>query len=127
MTFLFDNHCSPKHVRMLQALGVDARALRDVFAQDVKDYQFLPQLKDTGWILVTCDKHILTRRVEARALRQSGGATLFFKAFWPKMGLWQQAARLTKHWQEIEAFVARADPSTYAEVQHNGKIALLKI
>lgn len=126
MTFLFDNHFSPKHVRMLQALGVEAKALREVFPEDIKDDQFLPQLQDTGWILVTCDKHILTRRVEARALRQSGVTALFFKAFWPKMEFWQQAQWLTKQWPRIEAFVAQAAPQTYAEVQHNGKITPIK-
>lgn len=72
MKFLFDNNFSPKHVRTLQNYDVEAVALRDEFGADAKDEDYLPGLKDTGYILVTCDLHIQTRRAEARALKESG-------------------------------------------------------
>lgn len=70
MTYLFDNNISPRLARMLAALGIDAKPLRDIFPQDIKDIDFLPQLRDTGWVLVTGDTSIVTRRAEAIALRK---------------------------------------------------------
>ncbi len=58
MIYFFDNNFSPKHARMLAALGVEVRVLRDEFPENVKDVDYLPRLRDTGWILITSDKHI---------------------------------------------------------------------
>lgn len=121
MIFLFDNNFSPRLVRVLQALGVDARAFRDEFQPDTKDEEYLRAIRDSEWVLLTADKHILTRRAEARALKESGVTALIFKAFWPKMCLWPQAHWLTKHWMQIDVFAESALSGTCAEVQQSGK------
>lgn len=43
---VFDNNMSPRYAAMLQALGVDVRPLRDMFRADIKDTDYLPQLRD---------------------------------------------------------------------------------
>ena len=93
----------------------------------MRDVDYLPRLRDTGWILITSDKHILTRRAEAKALKESGVTALFFEAFWSKMDMWRQAAWLTKYWPRIEEFVASHEVGTIAQVQQRGKISVIQI
>lgn len=112
---------------MLTALGVEVKVLREEFPDSVKDVEYLPRLRDTGWILITADKHILTRRAEAKALKESSVTALFFGAYWSKMNTWDQATWLMRHWPKIEAFVANHDPGTIAGVQQNGSVNIIKI
>ena len=71
MTFFFDNNFSPKLVLMLRALDVSAIHLREEFAPDTDDTEWLSQLADRDWILVTCDRQIRRRSAERRALERN--------------------------------------------------------
>jgi len=121
VTYLFDNNISPRLARMLAALGIDAKPLRDIFPQDIKDIDFLPQLRDTGWVLVTGDTSIVTRRAEAIALRKSGVSALFLGPFWLKLTLWPQATWLVTRWPEIDAFMQNQLGSVYVELRQRGR------
>lgn len=127
MTYLFDNNFSPKLARMLALADVDAIALRDRFDEGIEDEDFLPQLKDSGMILMTSDKHIKTRNAEALALREAGITALFFKPFFIKMDLRDQAAWLLNNWPRIEAFVAKSHIGTIAEVPARGQIRRISL
>lgn len=122
MTYLFDNNFSVKLVRMLRALDVDAVALRECFPADVPDTEYLSHLASTGCILLTCDRHIRTRKAEVKALRQSGVSALFFNAFFAKKALWDQAHWLIKNWPRIEEHCRAAPGGSYAEVRERGQI-----
>src|SRR5690606_27081765 len=110
MTFFVANCLSPKLVRMLAALGVDAVALRDFFDEDTADDEGLPQLKDTGWVLVTADQGIKKRKHEVKELRACGVSAIFLQPFWTKLDKWGQASWLIKHWQRIETTVTVRTP-----------------
>lgn len=127
MKYLFDNNFSPKLVRMLRALDVRACALRECFPANVDDKEYLSQLAGTGWILLTCDRHIRTRKAEARALRESGVSALFFNPFFTKKELWDQAHWLVKNWPRIEAHCRAAVPGSYAEVRERGQIRYITL
>lgn len=127
MTYLFDNNISPKLARMLQALDVDARPLRDEFPAGIKDPQFLPLLKGSGWTFVTLDKHIRSRPVEVAALKESGVMSLFIAPFFAKMEIWAQATWLIKNWPTIERFVSAAAPGTITLFQQRGGSRLTRI
>ncbi len=126
MIYLFDNCISYRFAHMLAALGVDARALRDVFPADIKDVDFIPQLRDSGWVLVTTDRHMKTRQIEAEALQASGVTALFLGRFYSKLDSWQGARWFVTHWPEIAGFAERVATGTVAEIQQNGIARILR-
>jgi hypothetical protein len=126
MTYLFDNCISYRFAHMLSALGVDVKALRDVFPADIKDVDFIPQLHGRGWILITTDRHMKTRQIEAAALQASGVTALFLGRFYGKLSFWQQARWLVTHWPEITDFAERVSAGTVAEIQQNGTARMLR-
>ncbi len=127
MTYLFDNNFSPKLAHMLALADVDAIALRNRFREDIEDEDFLPQLKDSGMVLMTSDRHIKTRNAEALALHEAGITALFFKPFFIKMELRGQAAWLLNNWWRIEEFVAKSRVGTVAEVPARGQIRRISL
>jgi hypothetical protein len=126
VTYVFDNSMAPRLAAMLRALGYDARALRDEFGQDAKDAEFLPKLKDRGWVFVTTDKHIRTKPPEAQALRESKVVAIFLRPFFAKMSRIEQAAWLVGHWERITGWARDARPGMCVTIQQNGKIERLK-
>ncbi len=127
MNYFFDNNFSPRLVYILRELGVDVTALRDQFPPDTKDRDFLPHLNGDDHVFVTCDKRILTRQIEALALKECGVSAVFFKNFWPNMGIWEQAQWITRHWRTIEATTNGFRSPSYFEVNHNGKLVNLTL
>lgn len=125
MIYFFDNNISPRYAEMLRALGVNVTALSERFPPNIKDEDFLPQLKDC--ILITGDQRIRTRKIEAAALRQSGISALFLARFWPRLVLWDQARWLVTRWPDIDRFTSRTSMGTYAEVQQGGTIRLIDV
>jgi len=123
--YFFDNNISPRYAAMLRALDVDVTALRELFPPDIKDIDFLSQL--TECILITGDQRLLTRKVEAAALRQSGISALFLARFWTKMTFWDQARWLVTRWPDIDRFASHTSMGAYAEVQQGGAIRLIDV
>ena len=56
----------------LVTAGAEAKTLTDVFAQGVKDVDWLKALQDRDWIVITKDKNIRRRPLEAQALIAAG-------------------------------------------------------
>src|SRR3989454_11055620 len=57
----------------LRAAGADVRIHDDLFAQDARDQDWLPEVGKNGWTVLTKDSHIKHRLVERTALLESGG------------------------------------------------------
>jgi hypothetical protein len=78
MTFFFDNHHSPELVEQLRERGVDAMHLRDQFSdQGLDDVQWLPEIAARGWILITGDHRLRSRREEKPVFLQARLITFF--------------------------------------------------
>src|SRR2546430_17247371 len=56
----------------LRAAGADVRIHDDLFAQDARDQDWLPEVGKNGWTDLTKDSHIKHRLVERTALLESG-------------------------------------------------------
>lgn len=123
MKYFLDNDISPCFAKMLKALHVDIVALREIYPQDVKDPDFLGDLKKVHNIDVFISHNHRQRSnpVEATLLRQSGATNLHFNPFWGKMVFWEQAKWLIKHWETIEQFSQSTPPGTCADIQQNGR------
>lgn len=107
---------------MLRLYDFPVAALRDEFPDKVKDVEWLPELKGTDWIVVTCDRHIQTRKTEARALRASGVSAVFINSFFTNLGLMPKGVWLLRHWTKIVAWAESASPPSYCQVRQNGQI-----
>ncbi len=125
MIYVFDNNISPRYAAMLRGLGVDVQPLRELFPANIKDTEYLPQLRDC--VLITADQRIRTRKAEAAALRQSGVTTLFLARFWAKLSFWDGASWLVARWPDIEQFASTVPAGTCAEVKQRGRIRLIDV
>lgn len=69
LTFFVDECLGTEKVpRALVAAGVLIKTLADVFDKGVKDIDWLSQLRGKDWIVLTKDKNIRRRPLEAQAL-----------------------------------------------------------
>lgn len=127
MRFLFDHHISPKHVDMLALYDIPAFALARELPEAIKDEQWIPHLKDTDWVIVTCDRHIQTRKPEVKALRESGASAIFISPFFANLQLIEQLKWLLRTWPKIMERVEFSSPPFYYLVQQNGKIEMVKM
>jgi len=125
VTYLFDHNLSPRLAHILRVLHVDARALRDEFARNIKDPDLLRELGSRGWMLITCDTHIQTRPMEAAVFKASGVSVVFLSRFFEQMKLWDKAVWLLRYWPEIEKFADRVKPGTSGRIRRHGRIDLL--
>lgn len=96
-----------------------------MFPPNVKDTEYLPQLRDC--VLITGDQRIRTRQAEAAALRRSGVTTLFLARFWTKLSFWDQARWLVSRWPDIDRFASTVPAGTCAEVKQRGSIRLIDV
>src|SRR6187551_436399 len=106
---------------MLRALEVDAVALREELAENIKDPDLLAQMQGSDRVYITADTSQTTRLAEARALKEAGITALFFGPFWSKQKRWPQAVWLLKHWPLIDGFAAGVQKGTCAEIKQNGR------
>lgn len=121
MKYFFDNMISPKIVRALEALGVEATPLRAHFAENTSDVEFLRQLAGSAHVYVTADRRQNTRCEEAKALFESGMTTLFLGPFWCRLSMWSQASWMVKHWPTIDGYAKGAASGSVAELKQNGR------
>jgi hypothetical protein len=82
---------------------------------------FLPQLRDQGFVYVTADYRQKTRPHEARAIKEAGLTSLFLGPFWAKKDFWEQAKWIITRWQKIDGYVQGVAQGTCSEVQESGR------
>ena len=112
---------------MLRALGEEVIALREEFPESIKDVDLFEQLRGRHDILASTNTSQLTRKHEARALKQCGITALYFGPFYQKMKLWDQAVWLIKRWPLINGFARGVTKVTCAEIKQNGKALVLSL
>jgi hypothetical protein len=121
VTFFFDNNLPPAIPALLRPLGVDARHLREQFAPEIDDEDWIPAVGERRWVIVTGDRHIRKNPVERLALEEARLIAFFLRRDIHKTK-WEQATWFTRYWQKIERVAERADPGTGYEVSVNCKI-----
>ena len=126
MRYLFDHNFAPRHAATLRLHDIEAHPLRDIFPTAIKDVEWIPLLKETEWIIVTCDRHIQTRKAEAQALRESGASAIFINAFFAHLPILKKSEWLLRHWAAIAAWVEAEPQPFYCQIQQNGRIEHIK-
>jgi len=107
----------------LRQAGEDVRIHDDHFRQDTTDEEWLRQVGEQGWIVLTKDKQIRRRSHERAALIQAG-----VKAFVLAVGNLsgrEMAEVFVKALPAIHRFIASHDPSFIAKVTRSGAVSLL--
>jgi hypothetical protein len=124
MRFFLDNMISPKFARALREVNKDVTALREKFAEETLDEEWIPKLAALSPVLMTLDRHIRTRPLERKVLSDAGITTLFLGPFFSKEGFrfWDQFVWLVRRWSVIEETSAGLGKGSCMLVQQNGKM-----
>ena len=122
MTFFFDNNFSPVVPAILQLLGHAAIHLRDHFAQDDSDEDWLPLVAERGWLLVTADQNLWRRPAQRQLLDHCHLTSIFVRKTVHRWGLRQKVIWFIKHWESVEAKMPDASSGALYEMQANGKL-----
>jgi hypothetical protein len=131
LKFFFDNNLSPHLARALHCLsepsGNEVRALRDKFAPETEDIEWINSLSNEGaWIVLTSDYDIARKKAIKAVFKQSKLIGFVLRPAWQDFPPMEQAWRLIKRWPEIIAQCALAAPgSTYELGIKSGKISTL--
>lgn len=124
-TYFFDRTFSPKLSQILSVLGVSTVAHKEMFPPDTEDAVWLPRLQGTGYVIVTGDNRIRSKRAEAAALASVGLTALFYFPSFSNWGLWRQAGWLTANWPETSKAVEDLRQGACARVRPNGAVEVL--
>lgn len=105
MKYFFDNNLSPYLARALSALcepgNVEVFHLRDKFAANVSDIEWIETLGAEGqWTVISQDR-LMRNPGEKEALRRSGLIAFVLGKGWSDQREWDKAWRLIRWWERI--------------------------
>lgn len=105
MNFLIDNNLPPAIARALNELsesdGHSVIALKDKFAANAPDLQWISELSREGdWAVVSQDK-FTKGDAEKQAFRECGLPVFCLAKQWGQMTYWQKAENLVRWWPAI--------------------------
>lgn len=106
MNVLLDNNISPLVARAINVIvepdGHCVAALRDKFAQDTQDVDWIRALGREGrWLVISGDVHITKRAAERAAWGNSDLLGFFLAPPWSRMRNIEKAGRLLLWWPKI--------------------------
>lgn len=127
MKFFLDNCLAVRHARALHAIieldGHSVVHLRDKFAADKPDVEWLRELgREGGWIVISGDVRIVRSAHERAAWHASGLTVFFLKPGWTNIPPLEQHAKLAHSLQQILATAERAKPGSGFTVSVHGKM-----
>lgn len=129
-TFFFDNDISFRIVHALRELlppgQHDLVALRDKFAVNTKDTEWIPEAGKNGWIVISRDHNQRKRTTEHRALRDNNVCALYIRQSGNALDLFADAARIIRCWPKIRDWGEKAKPRTLAKLDTSDKIIELE-
>jgi len=94
--------------RALQLLRADVAyfgddAVRDLVPLESLDTEWIPLVAVRGWVVVTDDRRLRTRPIEANLAREHGLKVIhLYKA--GNLSPWDQAVQLLSHWPKVASF-----------------------
>ena len=124
-TFFFDNCLSPVLAEGLRTFGEDVQHLRDSFPADTEDSVWIPEVAKRGWIVVTRDKRIRSKRAELDAILKSG-LSMFVFVQKRDPDRWGWVELVVRRWKEIKAFAAAERKPFIGAIPERGVIERLR-
>ncbi|HOB00081.1 MAG TPA: hypothetical protein PLJ16_02045 [Casimicrobium huifangae] len=135
MKFLVDNNLPPALARALDALSRDSDlpvdcvvALRDRFAPNTIDVEWMSELAaEGGWNVVSTD-NFRKSNAERELLRREGFNVFVLQRAWSSQRYWQKSAQLVMWWPKIVDY-ARNSQKAAVRVpwRHTGKFEQIRL
>ena len=105
----------------LRAIGATVRLHADLFPPDAKDPEWLPQVGANGWVVLTRDKHILTRPLEVVALVRANTHVFILKSRQELNGA-QMASAFVSAYPHMCRLIKSHSPPFLARVTRTGDV-----
>ena len=109
----------------LRQAGEDVRIHDDLFPQNTKDSNWLPEVGQHGWVVLTKDKHIRYRAIEINALLTAKVRAFVLTAGGDLSGL-EIGAIFIKALPVIKKLCAEVKPPFIAHVSRGSNVKLIK-
>lgn len=106
----------------LRQQGLNVVLLKEHFAIEALDEEWLPEVGRRGWLILTKDDRIGRRPVEREALMQSGARAFILPS--GNMSGEERAAVIVNALPKIHRFVARNPPLFIARISKAGEVWL---
>jgi hypothetical protein len=117
---LFDHNLAPRIARAINVLVEPADMvvpLRDKFAPDVTDFEWITELgREGGWVVVSGDRRISRNRAEREAWRASRLTGFFLSRGLHKTPVLKQSARLLVLWDTMRTQHSLVEPGAIFEL-----------
>lgn len=105
----------------LRALGATVMLHADLFPPDEKDSDWLPKVGANGWVVLTRDKHILTRPLEIVALIRANTHVFVLKSRQELNGT-QMAEAFVRAYRQMCGLVKSQSPPFLARITRTGDV-----
>jgi len=109
----------------LREHGFSVELLEDRFTSDAADEEWLPEIGELGWLILTKDDKIRRRPVERDALLRSGARAFILPS--GNMSGKEMAATITKALPRIQRFVGKNQPPFIARISRSGDVRKLEL
>jgi len=106
----------------LRSLDARVEVHADHFAPDTPDAQWLPVVGKKGWVVLTRDRHILTRTLEIIALLKANTHAFVLKSRSELTGA-EMAAAFMAAYPHMDRLIASHTPPFLARVTATGHVA----
>jgi hypothetical protein len=126
VTFFFDRIIAVGIAIQLRAEGHHIIHLEERFPASTRDVDWIPVVGQEGWILVTTDRRIRSRKAEKKVLRASQITAFFCDEEFSRKHSASRAQWLRDRWPSIEEHAARAQQGEHFLISWNGRITKLR-
>ncbi|MBL8048522.1 MAG: hypothetical protein JNJ45_07565 [Chthonomonas sp.] len=104
---------------------VEIFALRDKFATDTPDLEWIPECGRREWIIVSKDQNQRRRQAELAALRKHGCRAIYIRQSPKNEKLYDDAARIIRNWPKIAAWGHKARRGEMAKLNTSDQVVAL--
>lgn len=108
MKFFFDNNLSQNLVRGMECFGEDVMHLKDKFAQDTPDVEWLEYIGRNGYVLITRDQRVRWNPAEKGAIRKHRVGVFFLGG--REQSSWQIIQQVIRNWHRIKEYAEKERP-----------------
>ncbi|HEY0394100.1 MAG TPA: DUF5615 family PIN-like protein [Candidatus Elarobacter sp.] len=126
MKIFLDNMLPPALADVLRALEYDVVHLREHFAPNAKDEDWLPVVGKRGWAIVTVDHRIAKSRATQELLKAANTVAVFLFPSFQALNRDKQVAWIVEHFSVIRSAVESAKRGTNLTARQNGKLEKLQ-
>lgn len=125
MTFFLDNNLSDRIAKGLRGFGEDARHLKEHFPTDAEDCEWLPEVAQRGWFVLTRDLGLHTKPLELALIKRHGAGV--FVVTGRHLKAWDLIVLIVRKWPDIRRQAQALSRPFLLEVRARGQIRRLPL